>query len=682
MGGCFGKKKSKNKKTNWDQSQDDHHTYQQNFSTEYQISSRSPQKSVHQKHGHGIKSNTKSDNQTQTTDLNFNVPQAHTPKNIPRTERQLEPSSPEVRHGKTPKTSKTQTLVNIGIYLDESHISIGTTDPEKIQPKLLLQHPGQLTLLQDRTEIGKNINSTEIKYSFNLYDLLKDEANSVYEVAFEKVAFSVSPEELLVLFFKNLRAQIKVNLKDASVGNAIVSTAFLLTSFEKQRLKFAMTSASIVPTRIVTSLLTTAIAEATYNRCLTRSKIDHEYVVVVHSVTNSFSMAIIEVGKDYIFMRRCTGSENYELPFNKKNAITLYEHGLSDLHIEDYGCDKILEVSKLEPVPLVGKTSYGGTMNVSSVAAFLGPFAGACFLACSAFMPQLKLPSNINVQDASRSDLAVHLDSWVNPRQISFKNTSIIRRTIFQDKVSVPAEGIQMTLFEQYGDSVIQVGQFRIDRPEWSNEAFLQVLVNQDGMFNVTSKDANVMRLSEFAGKTRGQQMQDTKILEYYSSPSKGVPNKNKLNDLPNLPNRIQNASGKVNRGNSKIPQSKSAHMESGSSLTTMLSKDVMTKAVEVGLQHHQEVMHQITDQGEPFSVRQINHYHEKSKTEALQAFEESFGCLQQNAPVAFSSAKTNFEARINSQLPTYIMRHEVKIEKVAKEKHLLNYNSQLGLEK
>ncbi|CAG7824884.1 unnamed protein product [Allacma fusca] len=454
-------------------------------------------------------------------------------------------------HDLSPSSHKIPELpsVNIGIYLDENSITVGTIETRNI-PEIILQIPAGITFFNEQIVIGGNVekNQQESNY-FPLKELIKDISQQTPKIVLNSAEFSLSKEEVLVIFFQKLLFQIKSRKNVKSVEHVVFSSLLALTSLEKERLKISLEAAGVTSVRIVSSLLTTAIAHAGEINFYTRTPEIQKSLFVAQYTETSFFLSIVDITQDFIATKRCFSSANliesqdgafmqyHKSLFNNRTLKPTQAHYV--LKAYKKACrvlcsEKTLKKINLKILKPSGQncflddilSSIFDEVNVQEAFAKSGPLTGACLLA-SKRTPGSVLPSSVSVCDAGFTNLIFSQALSTTKRSVR-KIGNFCPRLILDLKV--PAALIKPTdivLQEEFLKNKLftTVGKYslRIKNQMRSGVApvRLKCLIDQDGIFRVELGDRELdaiwTRLNDPNVKF-GEDSPVNSILSYYQS--------------------------------------------------------------------------------------------------------------------------------------------------------------------
>ncbi|CAG7819986.1 unnamed protein product [Allacma fusca] len=411
-----------------------------------------------------------------------------------------------------PVPSKRNERLNVGIYLDENFANVGTfLNNDVNEVDLILQMPAEIVFMDDEVVVGwqaeKNRNSLN---HFYLYQLIKIKASEVHPVHFKTIKHAPCTEEIIAMFFKKLHQNISLLKTGTFVNSVIITIPFTLTSAEKERIKTAARIAGLPNVRVLSSLVTMAVAYARETQFYLMDRPKEKTILVVHYLKHSFSMAVLEISQTSIITRRCFGSENmpegHQVAFLSSHALmfgngtlnqkqdiyilNIYKKALHELSSgTSASWDRIIivkeqQTTKLDKVldNLFGKQNQArGYLD--------GPLLGACLLACKSQLNIPIIPNNLQVLDASRSHLVLESATGQVWRK-HFRNHVFRPEIVFRFPLSVPPEGTVVVLEEEFTPEAepTRIGQYQVMARRENNsncDVVLDCAVDEDGVLTL-----------------------------------------------------------------------------------------------------------------------------------------------------------------------------------------------------
>ncbi|CAG7725956.1 unnamed protein product [Allacma fusca] len=411
------------------------------------------------------------------------------------------------------------TSVDIGIYVDKKSVIIATSKNFR-EPEIIQEITSEIAFLPKMITIGKPAEYQQGNH-FNLYDLIKSSPTAGQFVylrvpddsnpnKIEK--FPINSEEIIAIYFEKLLFEVKSVKGVDEIGNVVITTPFILTSFEKSRLQRSMKMAGCANIRIISSLLATSVVYVGDICYHMKTSKRNEVVLIAQYSETSFSMALVEVSPHGVITKTCTGLENmtegedksfhhaHQLLYNNESVTTEQEIYVTSTYKKavQYLSSQV-QLEKLDGVILIDEMRYGTgitdifqtlfkkTLRIRLVPE--GPIAGACFLASRAKTSSLILPSHVNVLDASRANFAISCVSreW----EVNFRNRAFQPGVAFTLPILVPGPGCSINLAESYLKSRVlsTVGQYQITPKNQSaaedRGVMLRFWMTQDGVVTV-----------------------------------------------------------------------------------------------------------------------------------------------------------------------------------------------------
>ncbi|CAG7823240.1 unnamed protein product, partial [Allacma fusca] len=584
--------------------------------------------------------------------------------------------------------SNKSSSINIGIYLSESTISIATINQESESNVLVEEIPAEISFLKKEIKIGKQTSGDDT--SFKLLALIRS-PSSTNSVKVGSQSFNLTTEEILGAFFIRVRVII-AKITGLEINKAVLTASFFLSALEKERMKYALKISGFHKFRIITSVLTTAVAYA--------HEIQHyqnnggtNSILVIHPTSRSFSMAMIELHPNQIVSVSSIGPENipqYEGNFrhchNKLyNSQVLsveqidylkmmYDQALGRLFQDtQIHTSHIVMVNDRKEIPQLQKfvnSFFSG--NIINKLVHDGPLSGAAIVASEFPI----FPSQLNIYDSSRSDLLVSCGTTPIGGFKAFKNSRFVPGEVLSIPVAIPLEGIDLNFQELIRDSAcLEVGRYYLKPRNYSiTKAQLVVNVDEDGVFAVHANFPNGLN-DGFMKRIYGIQSGDSQLglkslFIYYEkgdNAKEGIysnlPPINITEEGNNSEIRTRNfpVQPETSKTTGNIPYSISPDM-----LTLIKQKSL--SAVQDGLKKYKLKMTELTDRKEPLKDSDIKNFHDKVKTQVLLAFTSTFEKVFSTAPAtheALQYALTKLEAEMLALLPVFMKRHEIVIGRV-----------------
>ncbi|CAG7817236.1 unnamed protein product [Allacma fusca] len=415
------------------------------------------------------------------------------------------------------KYSADPSTLNLGIYLDEDIITVGTITPKDTkEPEIIVEIPAEITFFNEKIMIGSNSEKNRMHENhFRVYDLIKETASPSPVISLTSGQYPLTEEEILAIFLEQLLSKIKSTKNVAIIGNVVITLPFNVTSFEKERIEVASKAAGFHNLRIMSSLLATAVAFARTKKYYRQKKQKIHSIFVSQYLRQSFNMALVDIGPDFIATRKCTSSinlhgdqdKNFEdyhtrmfedkqiLSQKSRYVYSVYKQGVRRL--ESF-CKRIRNI---DPV-VIKTTSKQSTLDNNYMEIFRkevqftvrtsGPLTGACLLA-SRFQLTNEIPKKITVCDASLTNLIVTSPISRN-RRGKIQNKNYCPNVIFKPKIKIsPGKENIVILKEEYFKHRVKssVGRYNIEIEKENTRRSrikiqLRCRVDRDGIFGVS----------------------------------------------------------------------------------------------------------------------------------------------------------------------------------------------------
>ncbi|CAG7720445.1 unnamed protein product [Allacma fusca] len=201
-------------------------------------------------------------------------------------------------------TSFVGMVLNVGIYIDEDIVQIGSSDQTGNAIQILHTQPNPIYLTFSDAEVG----TAPVKLGFNIFNLIKA-SNSRMEIS--GIRKSMKTAKLLSNIFKKMIEKIYQTTSALSVGEVVVTTSFSLTSAEKERLKNALSTTGCQTIRIFTSLMSSALAlrKSVANQLKAGER---KQFLMFNSHSQNFSIGVVEMTKYKMVTRSFHDSRNIQ----------------------------------------------------------------------------------------------------------------------------------------------------------------------------------------------------------------------------------------------------------------------------------------------------------------------------------------------------------------------------------
>ncbi|CAG7824889.1 unnamed protein product [Allacma fusca] len=413
--------------------------------------------------------------------------------------------------------------INIGIFLDRTDIAVGTTTSTKIRDlQVLLAIPATISFIQNKIQIG--LPKSE-QLQFSVHQLMQKHITSKDNVSATN-GMSLCPEEILAIFFKKLLLRVSKMTK-LPIDNIAFTVTFPTTSLGKERLRQGLAMAGYYNIRILSSALSAALWFGLYDNHYVSKNREQKFLLVVHTLQDSFSISIIRVGKTSISTKRCLLSESLSIcnensfkigharmfSDDDKNddqqfAKTVFEAYRTALNrlMTEFGSkqiDRVIGIARSkndQNLKKILNCFYGD--KILTILNSNGPFVGACLLSSRDVLPHTVFPPNVQVTDASRSDLLLLLDSK-QLTIIPFKGQQFILGRAATFTIPVTSQGGKLELCEEFPTASVVVAEYSLPEINQEGEKFprkvnCELSVVQDGVFKITARfgeeeDGNIL---------------------------------------------------------------------------------------------------------------------------------------------------------------------------------------------